>query len=241
MELAAIGALGGLALVDSTSAGTLVLPVVMLLQPRVRGGRYLLYLTTIAMFYWLLGVALLLGATWLVGVASGLDDNRLVDWIQLVVGVGMLVLSFWPDTRWAKERAAVRARAVADGGRSRAEVWADRVVGPQAHAGVVMAVALAAGLVEAASMLPYLGAIGLIGSSGMGVAGQLAVLSGYVVVMCLPALVLLGLRLVVGARVDGALDRLRSWLLRFTGGAIWWIVGILGFLLAGDAIGRIWG
>lgn len=241
MEFAVIGSLVVLALVDSTSVGTLVLPVVMLLQPRLRSGRYLLYLATIGVFYWVLGVALLLGATWLVGLADGLGDNRAVDWVQLVVGVGMFAFSWWPDSAWGKQRQAARARSAEAGAPSRAEMWADRVVGPQARARVVMAVALVAGLIEAASMLPYLAAIGLIGASSLGVVGQLAVLTGYVVVMCLPALVLLGVRSAVGSRADDALERLRAWLLRFTSGAIWWIVGIAGFFLAADAIGRIWG
>ena len=58
MNLSDIGTLAGLALLDSTSTGTLTIPAVMLLQPRVRFSRILGYLTTISLFYWGLGLAL---------------------------------------------------------------------------------------------------------------------------------------------------------------------------------------
>ena len=56
--VATAAALAALALVDSTSFGTLGIPVYMLVQPRVRVAALLGYLATIAGFYWLLGVVL---------------------------------------------------------------------------------------------------------------------------------------------------------------------------------------
>lgn len=233
MDWGVLGALAGLALVDSTSVGTLVLPVVMLLQPQVRAAKFGLYLITIAGFYWLLGLGLLLGAERLLSLVSALDGVRALDWVQLVLGLAMLAFAFWPDTKWAKARAAQRS------GTSRADRWSDRVVGPQARNGVVVAVALGAGAVEAASMLPYLAAIGLLSTSAWTLPSQLSVLTGYVAVMCLPAVGLLGVRLAVGDRAEPALGRLKAWLTKMTSGAIWWVIGLLGFWIAGDAVGRL--
>ena len=63
MSTATAASLVGLALVDSTSFGTLLIPVWLLLAPgRTRWGRVLLYLGTVAVFYLALGVALSAGA-----------------------------------------------------------------------------------------------------------------------------------------------------------------------------------
>lgn len=53
-----------LALIDSTSFGTLLIPLCLMLAPGLpRPGRILLFLGTVAGFYLLLGIALLLGAS----------------------------------------------------------------------------------------------------------------------------------------------------------------------------------
>lgn len=57
--------------------------------------------------------------------------------------------------------------------------------------------------------------------------------------MCLPVLILLGLRVGLADRVAPTLERIEAWLTRHTGGAIWWVVGILGFFLAADAATRL--
>lgn len=235
MSAAVLLALAGLALVDSTSVGTLVLPIMILAQARVSAARVLLYLGTIAVFYWLLGLVLLLGADSLNGALASLDDNRTVDWVQLVIGVGMLVGSFWPDTPWAKRRAAQRVAAGASG---RAEGWRSRM-GPEAGLGSVVLVALTAGLIEAASMVPYLGAIGLVATSDLPVGAAAGVLAAYVVLMCLPGLLLLGARLIAQGWLAPRLSRFDDWMAGRAGGAVWWILGILGFLLTADAVGRL--
>jgi cytochrome c biogenesis protein CcdA len=148
----------------------------------------------------------------------------------------MLVGSFWPDTPWAKE---ARRRREARGEPSRISRWADAVAADSGRPLLVVGVALSAALVEAASMLPYLGAIALISTSADGVGLQLLVLAAYVVVMVLPALVLLACRVAAAERIGPHLERLSAWLMARAGGAMWWVVGILGFFLAADAAGRL--
>lgn len=233
-ELAA--ALVGLALVDATSFGTLVLPTLMLVQPRVRASRVVLYLAAISAFYFVLGVALLFAAERVLALVAATERSRVVDMVQLVVGLALLAGSFWPDLPWVKQRR--QERDAAGGGRRPG--WRDRVLGPEARSRTVIAVAVGAGLVEAASMLPYLGAVGMLTSSVASTPERPAALASYVVVMCLPALILLAARLLLGARVDGALGRLARWLDRQSRNAIWWVVGVVGFLIARDAASRLW-
>ncbi|MGL5865187.1 MAG: GAP family protein, partial [Dermatophilaceae bacterium] len=208
MDIVTLAALAGLALADSTSFGTLGIPLVMLVHPRVRAGLVMLHLGVLAGFYWALGLVLLVAADrvadLLGAVGENLDGNRTVDVVQFVVGVGMLVGSFWPSTRWAKRRSAGRA-ARGDGRRASMR---ERIAGERATARAVVTVALLAGLVEAASMLPYLGAVGLITASGIALPVAAGVLAGYVLVMSLPALVLLGIRLGFANRVAPLLERL---------------------------------
>lgn len=233
MEPVVLLGLVGLALADSTSVGTLGIPVFMLVHPRVRPRLVVLHLGVLALFYWVLGVVLLLAADALGRLFSGLDDNRTLDVVQLVVGVGMLLASFWPDTPMAKRRAAARAES---GERGR---WRRRLTGAGVSTRTVVSIALLAGVVEAASMLPYLGAVGLISASGIATAGGLLVLAGYVVVMSVPALLLTGVRMTLDQRAQPVLGRIDAWLTKHTGGALWWVVGIIGALLALDAASRL--
>lgn len=242
MDVAALLALAGLALVDSTSIGTLVLPVLMLAHPRVRASRVLIYLTTISVFYLVLGVVLLFGADALADTvadaAGSLEGNRAVDVVQLVVGAGLLAFSFWPETSWGKRAKARRASDPASGRTGR---WVDAVVADGAKVTTVVGVALLAGLIEAASMLPYLGAVAIVGSSDLALPGQVGVLAAYVTVMALPALALLVVRLAAHDWLAPRLGRVSGVLTGQMSGAIWWVVGIVGFLLLADAAGRLFG
>ncbi len=236
MTTTALLALTGLALIDSTSIGTLVLPLLMLVHPRVRADRVLIYLATLATFYLVLGVVILLVGDTVASAFSSLDGSRALDWAQVVVGVGLLLGSFWPDTPWAKAAAQKRA---ASGAPSRAQGWVDTIVTGDGRVTTVAGVALLAGLIEAASMLPYLGALALLGASGVSFAAQVGILAGYNLLMIVPALVLLGARLALRDRADALLERVAGWVGERVGGAVWWVVGIAGFFLAADAVARL--
>lgn len=166
MELIVLAGLAGLALLDSTSFGTLVVPLVLLVQPRVRPARIVLYLATIGAFYLCLGLVLLGGAAWARATSMGVGD----------------ALS-------------------------------------------------SAGLIEAASMLPYLAAIGILTTADVSFATGAAVLTGYVAVMLLPAALLLLVRVVSGPRLESPLTRLRDGVVRHTAGSLGWILGAVGVLL----------
>lgn len=231
MTIAVLAALAGLALVDSTSFGTLVLPLMMLLSPRVRTRNVVVHLTTLAVFYFGVGVILLLGAEAVVGLVGPLLESRVARVAQLVLGVALVVLSYAIDpTMVAKRRAR---RGLAPAGPS---PWRRRALGADATLPGTVGVALAAGAVEVASMLPYLGAVGLIVTSVVSRAAQLSVLAGYVVVMVLPALALLVVRESFGRRLEPRLALLEAWLIRRTSGAGAWVVGIIGVLVGLDAL-----
>lgn len=237
--VAMAGVLVVLALVDSTSFGTLLIPVWLLLAPgRVRAGRVLAYLGTVAAAYLVIGVAVLLGAGVVLERYGDALESRPVLLAQLVLGVGLLALSF----RFDGKRAARRAEE--DGGRpGRLVRWRERALGlePSASSPVLplMGLALGAVMIEVATMLPYLAAIGLLTASDLATPVTLGVLALYCVVMVLPALLLLGGRLVAARWIDPLLRRLERWLSKNAAEMTGWVLGIVGVLLALDAVGRL--
>lgn len=237
----AAATLAALALIDSTSFGTLLIPVWLLLAPGpVRPGRVLVYLGTVAGFYLGVGVVLLLGASAFLERYGGLLDTRGAAVAQLVAGAGLFALSF----RFDGKRAAARRTAEQAGAapRGRLTRWRERALGLDgARASLLPIVGLALGAtsIEVATMLPYLAAIGIVTASGLPGPLSAAVLTAYCVVMVLPALVLLAGRALAARTVEPVLRRLDGWLSRNAVEMTGWVLGVLGVLLALDALGRL--
>jgi Sap-like sulfolipid-1-addressing protein len=217
-----------LALLDSTSIGTLFVPVLLLLTPgRPRSAPLVGYLATIAVFYLALGFAIALGAGPLLeGVASSLGETGC--WLQLTAGVLLFGLSFRFDP---KRRP--------DNSRQQGRKWTERVHKAAESPRALVVLALTAGLLEAATMFPYLGAIALLAGAGYGLPATAAVLAGYCLVMVLPALALLVLRRTLDDRMTPLLTRVNGWFAKHAVGATGWILGIVGFFLAADAAAQL--
>ncbi|AOS64252.1 GAP family protein [Actinoalloteichus hymeniacidonis] len=230
MTIALALGLIGLALVDSTSIGTLFIPIWLLLAPgRVRLGRFAVYLGTIVVFYFAVGLLILLGAeAFLDSIGSLLSsiDETVLRSIQLALGVGLFAYSF----RLTSKRQAAKSRP------GRMTQWRERAMIGEGNTGSLISLALLAATIEVATMLPYLAAIGLLIASGMSFAATTLTLALYCMVMVLPALVLILARLIAHQRVDPLLQRLNDWMTKNGGDALGWIVGIAGFLLARDAV-----
>ncbi len=224
MDPALLVSLAGLALIDSLSVGTLLIPLLLLIAPgRIRAARLLLYLGTIAAFYLLVGVLGAVGLTsalGALGTATGSPAGRIV---QLVVGGILLAASFLIPTRPGGD------------GSGRLERWRDRLVADGSSVAAVVAVAVGAGVLELATMLPYLGAIGLLSEAPIDPVGRVAVLAGYCGLMILPAVLLLAARFAARDTVEPILQRIAAWLRRTGGETTAWIVGIVGFLLVRSA------
>ena len=233
MTLTLLGPLLVLALIDSTSFGTLLIPIWLLLAPgRLRAGRVLIFLGTVAAFYFVVGVILIAGAATF--LSSDLLESPIVSRIQLVLGIALFVASFFIGKKKLDENGQPRP--------SRFLRWRDRAMGEgqgRSTTASLMALALTAAVIEVASMLPYIAAIGLISSSGLVWSAQVGVLGGYVVVMIAPALVLLAARLVARRAVEPTLTRISHWMEKSGGETTAWIVGIVGVLITLDALERI--
>ena len=232
MTIALAGSLLLLALIDSTSFGTLVIPLWLLATPgRLRAGRVVVFLATVAAFYFAVGLAILWGAGWAFEGIAAVVTSPVGSVALLAVGVALIVWSYTLEKRAKKQRA--EGVVVSD----RARRWRERAVGDSGGGvGALVALALTATTIELGSMLPYLGAIGAITASGLEWPTTAVVLGGYCLVMVLPALVLLVARVAGAGRIEPALQRLEAWLTRNASETLSWIVGILGVLLVVRAV-----
>lgn len=237
MELEMLLTLVVLALVDSLSIGTLLVPLFFLLSPAgVRVGRVLLYLATIGGFYFGIGLLVAGGAGWIVSGLEALGDSDPITWVQLVLGVALLggALLFGKS---APKAGTPEAEAILHRPPGRLARWREQAMHGSAVA--VLGVALGAGVLELATMLPYLGAIGMLTQAALPLPELAAVLAGYCAVMVAPAIVLLLGRVLLRGVVEPPLQRLARWLQLNGAENTAWIIGIVGFLLARDAAGRL--
>ncbi|ALJ21052.1 GAP family protein [Microbacterium sp. No. 7] len=226
-----------LALGDGLSVGTFLIPLFLLLAPgRVRVRRIGLYLATICLFYLGVGVLLMLGIVNLIGAAVAFVESTAGRLTILVAGLAMLVGGIAVGMRESRRRKEARARgetAVRTGGRVLR--WRDRALDDEASAWSVVGVALAAGVVELAGMLPYLIGMGLIAGEPVALGAKYALLAGYVVVMIVPALAALAVRLLLARAAEPALHRVAGWMQGAGGASSAWLIAIVGALLARGA------
>ncbi len=239
MTLAIAGTLLVLALVDSTSFGTLGIPVVMLVQRAVRVRALLVYLLVLSGFYFVLGLVLLAGAESISNMLRSLDSSATFSWVQLGIGLALVAVSFLFDKRgtaWRKRRREARGLPPKEG---RMAGLKKQILGPEATLGAVAGVALVAGLIEAASMVPYLGAIGMLTAADLTVVAKIGVLAIYVLVMALPALLLLALRMGAQRAIAPMLARISRLIERNQADMLGWVLGIVGVLLAINAFQQL--
>ena len=222
-----------LALVDSTSMGTLVIPVILLVVGQGGAlrvaGRTLVYLAVIGAFYLLLGIALLAGLLPLLDSFGHLLAAPQVMLVLAVIGVLLVIWSFRLDPKAIVKR----------GGDPEASArrWTGRARRASGRPAVLIVLALTAGLIEAASMIPYLAAMGILADMQVGIGRGALLLIGYCAVMVLPAAVLCGVRALLGNRADAALDRVHDWAVKNVTSAFSWAVGIIGALIALNTAG----
>lgn len=224
MTLELLLTLAALALVDSLSVGTLLIPVFFLIAPRLRAGRLLVYLLTIAGFYLVVGLLLLWGATAALAALQNSVDPVVGSVVQLVAGTTLLLVAIAMPTK-PRDPGSEPGRLAR---------WRDRALNGSGP-GTLIGVALVAGALELATMVPYLGAVGLLTAAPVDDAARVGMLAAYCLVMIAPALVLLVLRIAARRLVEPALARFGAWLERTGAENTAWILGIVGFLLARGA------
>ena len=199
----------GLALLDTLSPTTLGVSLFVLLNGARRPARPLLaYLGTVALFYFALGCALMLGLGAALNHLSHLADSPAVGWGMVVLGGALFVYSWVMPTKSSAPRRPASLRTT-----------------------TMIGLGLATGLLEAGTALPYLGAIGVMGTAGLAVTTWMPMLAAYNLIMVLPPVLLyLGHR-IFGERLRPRLERWREKVDSGSREALAWIIGIVGLVL----------
>jgi cytochrome c biogenesis protein CcdA len=228
MGLDVVLPVAGLALLDTLSPATIGISIYLLLTAGPRTGRLLTgYLTTVAAFYFALGVALMAG---LGAVTDSLGDavnSRPAYLVQFGIGAALFIGCWFVPTKKKDDGG--------DGG-SGAAGRTERRAGRAQTLPAMVGLGVTTGLLEAATALPYLAAIGLMTSADLDPAQWGPLLAGYTVVMVLPGALLYLVWRVAGERVRSRFERFRDWLRANSGETLAWIMGIAGVLLVRDAI-----
>lgn len=239
MSATVLASLAGLALLDSVSVGTLVIPVLLLLQAHLRPGHLAAYLGTVLVFYVGVGMVLLAVADRVRALDVEAFDGPAVDIAQIALAVALLALSEYLTP--AKQAARLARETPGSARRSPVVRWQARVLAGDARYRVMIALAMIAAGIELASMLPYLAAVGIIATNGLPLPTSLALLFAYSAVMIAPAALLAAIRYALGPRAERLLRPLNAWLAQHSASALSWVVGIVAVLLFLDGISRLFG
>jgi hypothetical protein len=158
---------------------------------------------------------------------------------QLVAGIGFTAFGVLkePWTKAGKQRrVARRAEKVARSGPSLLMRMRGLASDASAPIGAVFLLALTAAAIEAASMIPYLAAIGFLTASELSLIGRSVVLFWYCLLMITPALLLLVARLSLHGYVSPLLIKLEAILSRNANEVIAWALSLIGLYMVADSL-----
>ncbi|HKS47817.1 MAG TPA: GAP family protein [Amycolatopsis sp.] len=211
MSIATIGAVLGLALLDTLSPTVIGVTLYLLLARPHRVGTLLgAYLGSVAIAYFALGVLLMLG---LGAVVPHVDDS-VWTWGQAALGAALIVGSYFiPDKN--PERASIQAR-------------------PFTMRSMLL-MGLGTWLFEFATAVPYFAAIGIMTTAHLTAIQWSPLLGVYVTIMVLPGILLFVAWAALRERMRERFERWQSKLSSGSRSALRWIVGTAGFLILLDA------
>ncbi|WP_242145404.1 MULTISPECIES: GAP family protein [unclassified Bacillus cereus group] len=202
--------IGGLALLDTLSPATLGVTVYLLLTDKEKLTKYLLvYLLTVAGFYFAVGVSLMLGLDFLLEIISGVFQNRIVSWAFFIIGVILFIASFYVPTKKSSDLPAPKSKSILS----------------------MVALGFTTSFIEVGSAFPYFAAIGIMTTSNLSWVEWSSILAGYNFIMVLPSLVLFLFYLLFGRWMQTFLEKLRVKIANHTGAALSWIMCIVGLIL----------
>ena len=215
----------GLALLDSLSIGTLVIPLALILLWRsVRVPALAAYLLTVAAVYFALGVAMLLGFTGLSSYVERITDTPVFPWITLVLGAILAIYGiFGPDP--VKPAPGELPKQL------------NKPIRTSLPKMIILG--LGASLTEAATMLPYIAAMGIISDWGTPMAGQLIAIAAYCGVMIAPTVILAAIALVAGQKFFPRLEKAIPRLQYEAKVTLLWIAAIVGIYMVIHSVGAI--
>ncbi|GAB3284487.1 GAP family protein [Kineosporia babensis] len=222
MNPGVLGEIMPLALLDSVSVATLLVPVLFLLgEGPLRYGNVFRYLLVVAAGYLLLGLLLIAGLSTFRTTAAEVAQSGPGDLAITGLAIGLVLFAAGYGL-WQRLKPA---------GESRLLGWRDKVVGPEASWRGVLLIGVVAVLLESVMMFPYLIAVDRLDGSGNTWLGNAFSLALYCLLMVLPAAVLTIGRRFAGHLLQPLLVRINAWIQRTEREDTAWIIAIAGVLL----------
>lgn len=210
MSVELLLSIGGLALLDTLSPATIGVTVYLLLTETKRlASRLLIYLLTVAGFYFSVGVMLMLGMGVLLDAAVSLFQSRVVSWIMFIIGVVLFIVSFYIPPKKKTDLPRPKSKSKFS----------------------MVALGITTALVEVGTAFPYFAAIGLMTTSNLAFYQWLPIMAGYNIIMVLPPLILFMMHLLFGRMMQKPLERLHVKITKQSGSVLSWVLCIVGLIL----------
>lgn len=210
-----LGALLGLALVDSINPSAIAATLFLTTQPHF-AVRAFVYIAAVFVAYLGVGAIALAG----LGAAATMLDSTAGYVIQAIIGAGLFLYAVLAPS--PKPEDADR------------DAWAHRRGRLSLPAVALLGVAVT--LAELPTAAPYLAALALLGDSDASIPAKAGVLLVYNVIFVMPPLILAGIYLALGEQVRARFERWSAWLQRGAHTTMLWLMGIVGFHLTANAL-----
>nr|WP_269819590.1 GAP family protein [Fictibacillus halophilus] len=196
---------------DMLSPATIGVTVYLLLNDKEkRTSRIFIYLLTVAGFYFIVGVSLMLGISTLLESVSTIFQNQTISWIIFIIGAILFIASFYvPANKYANLPSPKSNRLIS-----------------------IIILGLSTSLIEVGTAFPYFAAIGILSTTTtLSSMEWVSILAGYNLIMVLPPLLLYLIYIVCGRWMDKPLTNLRERMVKNSGSALSWIMCIVGIIL----------
>lgn len=215
MSIELLLSVGALALLDMVSPATIGVTLYLLLSERKKiFSRLMVYLITVAGFYFIVGVSLMLGLDFIFDATSNMLQNRVISWITAVVGGFLFIASFYVPTK--KTAKPVKPKSL--------------------KMSAMISLGVTTSLLEVATALPYFAAIGLMTTGQLTSFQWVPILAAYNFIMILPPLLLIGLHAMFGRLLQKPLEKLSVKIANSTGSVLSWMMCIAGLILLLNSI-----
>ncbi|MUG43594.1 GAP family protein [Paenibacillus woosongensis] len=215
MSIELLLSIGGLALLDTLSPATIGVTVYLLLtETKSLASRLLIYLLTVAGFYFSVGVMLMLGMGVLLDSVASLFQSRAVSWVIFIIGAGLFIASFYTPQKGNTELPRPKSK----------------------NRFSMVALGFTTALIEVGTAFPYFAAIGLMTTADLTPYQWLPVMFVYNLIMVLPSLILFMLYLLFGRMMQRPLERLQMSFAKQSGSVLSWVLCIVGLILIANSL-----
>lgn len=202
--------IGGLAILDMLSPTALGITVYMLLDnKRGTAGRLFIYLLTVGSIYFACGLLLMFGLEYVLDSFTGALQSRLLSWVVFLIGLFLLIASFYVPKRSGKTPVMPISAGVLS----------------------MLGLGITTALLEIGMAVPYFAAIGLMVTADLAVWEWLPILIGYNILMLLPPVILYFLHVLFAGWLQRPLKALRHKLNSSKDSPLSWGMSIIGVIL----------